>query len=127
MFMDSPLGWLILTFLCIALQSLFAMLEMASVSFNKMRLQYYVTKGNRCAQMLASLLQNPSRLFGTTLLIVNFAMQVGSECSRRYYGSMGINPNWAPLTQVFLVLVFAELSPLLAARNYAENVIMLGM
>lgn len=125
--MDSPLGWLVLTFLCITLQSLFAMLEMASVSFNKMRLQYYVTKGNRRAQMLASLLQNPSRLFGTTLLVVNFALQVGSECSRRYYGSMGINPNWAPLTQVFLVLIFAELSPLFAARNYAENVIMLGM
>ncbi|MCH9634755.1 MAG: hypothetical protein S4CHLAM7_15160 [Chlamydiae bacterium] len=103
------------------------MMEMAAVSYNKVRLQYHVSKGSRRAKWLASLLSNPPRLFGTALFGVNFALQVGSECSRRLYLSLGINPDLAPLTQVFLVLIFAELSPLFAARKYSGQVIMAGI
>ncbi len=119
--------YLVLTLLCIAIQALFSMLEMAAVSFNKLRLQYYVGLKKKRAIWLSSLLKNPTRLFGTTLIFINAALQFGSEFSRRFYDSLGLNPDLAPFTQVIVVLIFAELSPMFAARRYAENVIMLGV
>lgn len=125
--MHKAVFWLILTLGCVLIQAFFAMMEMASVSFNKVRLQYFVSKGSKRARWLYSLLQNPPRLFGTTLFGVNFCMQVGSECSRRLYYSMGLNPDLAPLTQVIIVLIFAELTPLFAARKFSGHVIMSGI
>ncbi len=125
--MHKSVFWLILTLGCILVQAFFAMMEMASVSFNKVRLQYFVSKGSKRASWLYSLLQNPPRLFGTTLFGVNFCMQVGSECSRRFYYSMGLNPDLAPLSQVIIVLIFAELTPLFAARKFSGHVIMSGI
>lgn len=123
---DSPFFWLALTVVCILVQGFYSMMEMASVSFNKIRLQYYVSKGNKPAIWLDFLMQNPSRLFGTTLLGVNIALQIGSECSRQFYYSLNLSPDLAPITQVLFVLIFAELAPMFAARHYAEHVSMLG-
>ncbi len=125
--MHKAVFWLILTLACILIQAFFAMMEMASVSYNKVRLQYHVSKGSNRARWLYSLLQNPPRLFGTTLFGVNFCLQVGSECSRRFYYELGINPDFAPLTQVIIVLIFAELTPLFAARKFSGYVIMWGI
>lgn len=126
----SPSSWkwfLFLTIACLATQAFFAMLEMACVSFNKVRLQYYISKKQKTAQWLNYLLQHPALLFGTTLIMVNAALLIGSECSRKFYDSLGISPDWAPLTQVFLVLIFAEISPMYAGRRYAEHVARLGV
>ncbi|MDF2577478.1 MAG: conserved rane protein [Chlamydiales bacterium] len=123
----TTLFWFTSTLACIAIQGLYSMLEMASVSFNKVRLQYYVSQGNQRAIWLSQLLKNPTRLFGTTLLCVNLALQIGSECSRELYQTAGFIPDLAALSQVILVLIFAELSPMFAARRYAEHVIMLGI
>ncbi|MFT4554506.1 MAG: putative hemolysin [Chlamydiales bacterium] len=123
---NTALMWLSLTLMFIFVQAFYSMAEMASVSFNKIRLQYYVSRGNKQAIWLNFLLQNPSRLFGTTLLGVNVALQVGSECSRQFYESMNLPPDLAPFTQVFLVLIFAELVPMFAARHYAEHVALLS-
>lgn len=123
---DSALFWLSLTLMFIFVQGFYSMAEMAGVSFNKIRLQYYVSKGNKQAIWLNFLLQNPSRLFGTTLLGVNVALQLGSECSRQLYESLNLPPNLAPFSQVFLVLIFAEIVPMFAARHYAEHVALLG-
>lgn len=119
--------FLILTLCCIAMEAFFSMLEMACVSFNKVRLQYYVSKNNRRARWLNNLLHRPPVLFGTILICVNTALQVGSESSRRFYDALGLNPDWAALTQIFLVLIFAELSPLFAARRSPEHVAMFGI
>lgn len=113
-------------FLCLVGQAFFAMVEMAAVSFSKVRLQYYVSKGNRRAQWLSSLLHRPAALFGTTLIGVNTALIVGSECARRFYESIGLSPDWAPLSQVVFVLIFAEIAPLFAGRRYPEHVALLG-
>lgn len=124
---SSPWIWLGWTLLCIVIQSFFSMNEMAIVSFNRIRLQYYVAEGHRRARWINSLLEKPSRLFGTTLLGVNVAMQFGSQCSREFYIAVGLDPDIAPLTQTFLVLIFAELAPLFAARRYAERVALFGI
>lgn len=112
---------------CLATQGFFAMMEMACVSFNKVRLQYYVSKHNKRAVWLSFLLHQPALLFGTTLIGVNTSLVIGSECARRFYDSLGYSPDWAPLSQIILVLIFAEISPMIAGRRYAEHVAMLGI
>ncbi|MBS0616384.1 MAG: HlyC/CorC family transporter [Verrucomicrobia bacterium] len=119
--------FLTLIIICLIVQGFFAMVEMAAISFNKVRLQYYVSKGSRRARWLSDLLHNPGRLFGTALLCINGALLLGSEASRHFYESLGISPAWAPLSQVFLVIVLAEVAPLFAGRRYAEHAAMLGV
>ncbi len=125
--MSSAAGnWLLLTLAFIAMQGFFSMLEMAYVSFNKVKLHYYVSENKKRALWIHKLLQDPAKLFGTTLIGVNVALQIGSECSRQLFESLDIQANYAPLVQGFVVLIFAELAPMLAARKYAENVALLG-
>lgn len=121
------MGWLALNIFFLVVLAFYSMLEMACVSFNKVRLQYYVNEGSKRAEWLNYLLHTPSRLFGTTLVGVNVAMFVGSECSREFHIALGIDPNLAPITQVFVVIVFGELAPMFAARHYPEHVAMLGV
>ena len=116
-----------LTVVCILTQSFFAMLEMAAVSFNKVRLQYYIGQKSKTAIWLHYLLNHPALLFGTTLIMVNTSLLVGSECSRRFYEAVGVSTTWAPFTQAFLVLVFAEIAPMFAGRRYAEHATMIGI
>jgi CBS domain containing-hemolysin-like protein len=122
----SALGWFLLNMLTLLFLGFYSMQEMAAVSFNRLRLQYYVSEGMKRAVWIQSLLQHPARLFGTTLIGVNVAMFIGSECARRTYASLGFNPDLAPLTQIFLVIIFAELAPMFAARRYPEHVALLG-
>jgi CBS domain containing-hemolysin-like protein len=103
------------------------MMEMACVSFNKVRLQYYISKRYKSALCLQYLLSHPALLFGTTLICVNAALLIGSECARKFYEALGLSPFWAPLTQAFLVFVFAEIAPMFAGRRYAEHAVMLGV
>lgn len=123
--MDS-LTWLLLNLATLVILAFFSMEEMAIVSFNKIRLQFFLAQGSQRAIWLNDLLSNPSRLFGTTLIGVNVAMMLGSEFSREFHASLGIDPDWAPLSQVFLVIVFGELAPQFAARRFSEHVALLG-
>ncbi len=113
--------FLFYTLFAVVIQGLFALFEMAAVSFNKVRLQYYVSLGQRRAVWLNHLLQRPSRLFGTTLIGVNTALQIGSECSRQFYESIHLDPDWAPITQVLVVVIFGELVPMFGARRHSER------
>lgn len=123
---SSALFWILLNILSIVLLGFYSMMEMACVSFNRMRLQYYVAKGMRRAVWLNDLIAHPAVLFGTTLIMVNIAMVVGSQFARDSYAAMGLSPDLAPLTQVVLVVVFGELAPMFAARRYPEHVALLG-
>jgi len=122
----SAWWWLFFNFLTIIILAFYSMIEMACVSLNKVRLHYYVSQGNTRAIYLNSLLQNPTLLFGTTLIGVNVAMVVGSECAREFFSALGLSPDWAPLPQILLVVIFGELAPMFAARHYSEHVAMLG-
>lgn len=124
---SDALFWLMLTLLSCAIMSFYSMLEMACVSFNKVRLEYYVAQGHTRAIWLERLLKNPSKLFGTTLIGVNVALMMSSECARQFYHAAGLSPSWAPLTQIPFVVIIGELAPMFAARHYAEHVTMLGI
>lgn len=123
----SAIYWLIFNLLSIVVLAFYSMVEMACVSFNKIRLQYYVSKGVKQAIWLNYLLQHPSHLFGTTLIGVNIATVVGSECARQFHSAIGLSPDLAPLSQVILVVIFGELAPMFAARHYPEHVALLGV
>lgn len=125
--MTEALWWLLLNFFSIIVLAFYSMTEMACVSFNRIRLHYYVSKGYKRAIWLNSLLHHPWKLFGTTLIGVNFAMFFGSEFAREFHRSIGLNPDLAPLTQVVLVIVLGELAPMFAARAYPEHVALLGV
>jgi putative hemolysin len=122
--MSTWLEFLLFTILAVLAQGLFAMFEMACVSFNKVRLQYYVSLGFKRAVWLNFLLKKPSRLFGTTMIGINLALQVGSESSRRFYESIHLDPDWAPITQVLIVVILGELVPMFAARRHPEQLAM---
>lgn len=124
--MDSALGWLLFNLFTVLALSFYSMVEMACVSINKARLQFYAINGSWRAQLLQKLLDKPSWLFSTTLIGVNVATFVGSECAREFYSSLGLDPDFAPLTQVILVVVIGELAPMFAARKFSEHVALLG-
>lgn len=125
--METAFFWLFLNFLTILTLAFYSMEEMATVSFNRLRLQYYVSQGSKRAYMLNSLLQNPSELFATTLIGVNVATFIGSECARNFHMAIGISPDLAPLSQIILVIIFGELAPMFAARRYSEHVALMGV
>ncbi|UMB83121.1 CBS domain protein [Chlamydia psittaci] len=102
------------------------MMEMACVSFNRVRLQYYFTKDHKKARYINFLIRRPYRLFGTVMLGVNIALQVGSESSRNCYKALGFSPDYAPFTQIFLVVIFAELLPLTISRKVPERLALWG-
>ncbi len=125
--LEAAFWWMVFNFIAIIFSAFYSMMEMACVSFNKVRLHYFVSKKNKRALWLQDLLQHPTKLFGTTLIGVNLANVISSECGREFYASIGLSPDLAPLTQVALVLIFGELAPMFAARTYPENVGMLGV
>jgi len=114
--------FLLLTLVSVAIQGLFVLFEMAALSLNRIRLQYEVSLGKKRAIWLSALLERPSRFFGTTLIGINAALQIGSECSRKFYEAIHLDPAWAPLTQVIIVVMFAELSPMFAARRHPSQI-----
>ena len=122
--MSSVLFFFCFTLLAIVIQGFFALFEMACVSFNKIRLQYFASLGKKRAVWLNELIQQPSRLFGTTLIGITASLQIGSECARRFYEAIGLNPDFAPLSQVILVVIFGELVPMFAARRHPEQLAM---
>ena len=123
--MKNPwLSFLVFTLLAVVVQGFFALFEMACVSFNKIRLHYFASLGQKRAIWLSELIRRPSRLFGATLIGVTTSLQIGSECARRFYESLGFNPDFAPLSQVFLVVIFGELVPLFTARRHPEQLAM---
>jgi CBS domain containing-hemolysin-like protein len=125
--MNAALFWFLLNILSILVLAFYSMSEMACVSFNKIRLQYYVFQNNKRAIWLSWLLQKPSRLFCTTLIGVNVATIFGSEFAREFYSHLGLDPDLSSVTQILLVVIFGELAPMFAARRFAEHVALLGV
>lgn len=118
--------WAFATVLCIAVQAFFSMQEMAIISVNRLEIMYFTAQNHRAAKRISYLISHPHALFTTTLVMVNFALQLGSECSRRFYASLDLSSNWAPLTQVILVVIIAELAPMFTARYWPRPVSFFG-
>ena len=123
---QEALFWLFSTFFWTFVMSFYSMQEMACISCNKLRLDYYVAKNKRWAIQLNELLSKPSFLFSTTLIGVNVALMLSSESSRQLFESLGYDPNLAPLAEIPFVLIVGELVPMFAARIYPDHAARLG-
>ncbi len=119
--------WLISTLFWTAVMGFYSMQEMACISCNKLRLDYYVAQKQRWARLLQYLLERPTILFSTSLIGVNVALMVSSESARRLFEAVGVDPNWAPIAEIPFVLIFGELVPMFAARLYPDHVCRLGI
>lgn len=122
--MSEGLFFFFLLLFSLLCQGFFTMTEMAFVTFNRVRLAYFVEKQEQGAILIQRFLDKPITLFGTTLIGVNFFLQLGSECSRRVFISWNLDPDYAYVPQLFIVLLFAELIPMLAARDHSEHLAM---
>lgn len=118
----TALSWLGLIVIFLMVEALFTMSEMSFISFDRIRLNFLKSQGNKRAKMLAKLMEKPLFLFGSCLIGVNTALIIGSECSRQFYTALGWPVELAPITQTIIVVLFAELSPLLAARAHFQSV-----
>jgi len=125
--MSESTFWLLSTLFWTLIMSFYSMQEMASISCNKLRLDYAVSQKKRWALLLQELLERPSILFSTTLIGVNFALMVSAESSRRLFEAWGFDPSFAPLAEIPFVLIFGELIPMFAARLYADHASRLGV
>ena len=123
--MNSPGIYFLIIIACIVSQAFFVMQEMACVSFNKVRLQYFLSIGSKRAKWLNALLLTPANLYGSVLILAYTALYLGSESARRLYESVGLAPDLA-ITQAIFVLIFAEMAPMFAARRHPEQIAMMG-
>jgi CBS domain containing-hemolysin-like protein len=123
----TALFWLFSTIFWTFVMSFYSMQEMACISFNRLRLEFAVREGHRREKWIKSMLDNPTTLFGTTLIGVNVALVISSESMRRLFEALSLNPNLSPLIQVPYVLIIGELIPMFAARLFPEHMARLGI
>lgn len=119
--------WLAVNIFSLISLSAYSMLEMACISFDRVRVQYFLTKGDLKIQWLNELLSHSGTLFGTTLIGVNIALVVGSESARQLFSSLGLSPDLSVVPQILIVILFGELAPMFAARRYPDHVIRIGV
>ncbi|MBP5449968.1 MAG: DUF21 domain-containing protein, partial [Spirochaetales bacterium] len=117
--------------LCIAACWFFANSEMAMLSSNRLKLKSAAKSGDKRANIILALLNNPERLFGTTLVGTNLANIISTVCSDYLFGNilkeniethiMGGHISadvFTSTVMVPLVLIFGELYPMYVARRY---------
>lgn len=129
------MDWLtgiILIALSLLAQAFFAGSEMGMISFNRIRLRHLVEEGDKKAVLIQRLLDNPQRLFGTTLVGVNISVivsaTVASDLVHRYVIQ---SDTWGPLiaTGVMLPLtvMFGEIVPMSAYRSHSTFLVRLSI
>ena len=119
-----------LIILCIAACWFFANSEMAMLSSNRLKLKSAAKSGDKRANIILALLNNPERLFGTTLVGTNLANIISTVCSDYLFGTI-LKHDIESMTNgrisadvvtscimVPLVLIFGELYPMYVARKY---------
>ncbi|MSP64324.1 MAG: HlyC/CorC family transporter [Ignavibacteria bacterium] len=129
---------IIIIFLLILINGIFAMAEMAIVSSNKIRLQHLSNKGNRNAKVILQLISIPERFLstvqigitivglltgamGVTLLADDVNLIIKSIPFLNYY-SIPISYFVVILIITFFSLVFGELVPKKLALQYSERI-----
>jgi putative hemolysin len=111
-------------------QGFFANSEMSVLSLNRFRLKNLANNGNERAGIILNLLNNPDRLFGTTLFGTNLATIILSYLADLYFHKY-IAEHLTSITRFIsmeiiilitiepLILVFAELIPMSFGRKYS--------
>ena len=119
----SILPWLVVC-LCILGEAFFAASELSIVSANRIRLEEAAGNGRSAAKRVLWFLENPERLFGTTLLGTNLSTVTGSTVASLTL--LRVDPHngewWAMLLMSPLVLIGGEIIPKSIAQARANAV-----
>jgi putative hemolysin len=121
---------IVLMGLCLLGQAFFAGSEMGLISFNRIRLRHMVEQGDRKAAAIEHLLDNPQRLFGTTLVGVNVCVIVGATVASSLVNThVTASQNWGAIiaTAVMLPLtvMFGEIVPMSIFRSHSTALVRL--
>jgi len=123
------IGFILLITFFLFIQGFLANSEMAVVSANRFKMRYLANNGNERARIITVLLNNPDKLFGTTLLGTNLSTILASFFADIYFhkyvtGYFPFITNFISMEILVLlvmeplILVFAELFPMSLARKY---------
>jgi len=128
--MESLINLIPLTvFLFVYIISFFVSSEMALISSNKIRINYLAKNGNKKASTILYFLNNPDRLFATTLVGVNLATVITTSLASYYFETifknsvslLGFNiPKEAIIAIIMqpIILIFGEMTPNSVGRKY---------
>ena len=122
---DVPLGTLgAVLFFLILLSAFFSSAETGMMSLNRYKLRHQANKGQRSAQRIIKLLEQPDRLIGVILIGNNFVNLLASSIATiigiRLLGDAGIALATGAL--LFIILIFAEVSPKTMAALHPERI-----
>jgi len=134
---SGPWSKVVLLVLLIALNGLFAMSEIAVISFNDKKLKHLAQEGNRKAQILVRLTGEPSKFLATIQVGVTLSGLMSSAIAAdtfvdlivRAVGDIGINEHVLRMVTIVLItmilayinLVFGELVPKRIGMNNPEK------
>jgi len=127
------IDWLtgsILIVLSLLGQAFFAGSEMGLISFNRIRLRHLVERGDTKAVLIQRLLDDPQRLFGTTLVGVNVLVIIGSTvASDLVHRYVTKSNNWgaviATAVMLPLVVMFGQIVPMALFRSHSTSLVRL--
>ncbi len=103
---------------------------MGLISFNRIRLRHLVEQGDKKALLIQGLLDNPQRLFGTTLVGVNISVIVGATVAtdlvNRYITSdQSFGPLIATAVMLPLTVMLGEIVPMSVFRSRSTSLVRL--
>ncbi len=109
--------------LCLILSAYFSSSETALTSVNKIRIKNLADSGDKRAQIVMKLNENPTKLLSTILVgnnLVNIlASSIATALSIKFWGNTGVGIATGAVT--FLVLIFGEITPKSIAVDDAEK------
>ncbi|MGI6224627.1 MAG: hemolysin family protein [Peptococcales bacterium] len=114
---------IVMLLILLGLSAFFSSAETALFSLNKVRVLHMAEEGNKKAQLVMNLLEEPNRVISTVLIgnnIVNIgASAIATSLAINLWGNSGVGIATGIMT--FLVLVFGEVTPKSFAAQNAEN------
>ncbi len=118
---------IILIFILLLTQFMFAGSEMSIISCDKLKMHALANDGNKGAAYVLYFHDNPQKLFSTTLVGVNLAVVMNSTILTSYLGKILSGTKFASYQSYIslailwpLVLLFGEVIPMGTFRKYAD-------
>ena len=110
--------------LCLLLEGYFSGTEVAILSINKLKLMKRLESKDRAAMKIMKFLENPERLFGTTLVGTNLMVVTSSSLAAafalKHFGREGSLVSTAVMS--VLILLFGEIIPKTIYRYYTDRI-----
>ncbi|MDO4632792.1 MAG: hemolysin family protein [Eubacteriales bacterium] len=107
----------------VLLSAFFSSAETALTTVNKIKIRTLAQEGNKRAETLLTIIENPGRLLGTILVgnnIVNLAASsLMTTLTLRLFGNIGVSVGTGVLT--LLILIVGEIAPKTLATSHAEQ------